>query len=157
MVRNNWRYIDSSQECYLLGDTPTHGPFMKLKQRTGVSYLDLFRRFIPDSLVQRLIDSFGVNDRVLGTRASRAKGITPRARKKNRTAVTFQLTKQYVYQYFAVYVKLVGSQRSSTENTSMKGNYATCVVDYGLNHPFIDFKHMCNELANSLYHYSFNK
>ena len=129
LVANNWRYMDNANECFLMGPSPSHGTFMKLKIRTFISYLDLFHRFIPKSMVQRLVDGFSLDDSIIGTRGSRAKGVTPRARKKNRVPVVFKISLRYVYQSIAVYIKLLGQQSSSTENKKNKNNYASCISE----------------------------
>ena len=102
-----WRDFEKKKECFVLDELPPVDAWTSFRLRnTDISMFNVFRNFVNDDIIDRLGRRFSEENHTYGSR----KGTL-----KLKRAV---ITNVKIWQYFAVYIWLVGKQIKAEENTS---------------------------------------
>jgi len=102
-----WRDFEKKKECFVLDELPPVDAWTSFRLRnTDISMFNVFRNFVNDDIIDRLGQRFSEENHTYGSR----KGTL-----KLKRAV---ITNVKIWQYFAVYIWLVGKQIKAQENTS---------------------------------------
>lgn len=105
LMRVNWRFIDSTQECFLLSELPPEDAFIKLKGRPGtVTYLSLFQNIVTPEVVAKLKESYNEDDLVFGRRTL----VNVNGQASTHNFHRFILRDKYIWQKFAVEIRMIG-------------------------------------------------
>jgi hypothetical protein len=107
-MSQKWRFVDTTKECYLLKELPRNDAFIRFSliggQNRATSYLDIFRRFVTDEVMDDLQRNFRSEDLILSNRTYRDKfGVITSV-----VPSSFKLSRRYMWQALAVQIRIIG-------------------------------------------------